>query len=213
MIEDDFSGLSPINFFQITHNCYYHPGNSIEKNSPLYLLPSTSALYKKKSFADLYVAWNEGGILFHAIVKEPLLESSYPDITSGDSIEVFIDTRDVKTSGYNTRFCHHFFFLPEPVSGHSAGEVTKFRAEESHPYCDPDLLQIKTVRNKQGYNTFFFIPAECLFGYDSNQFNKIGFSYRINRKAKESQYFSAIDQEFKIEEQPSLWSSLELVRK
>ena len=57
-----------------------------------------------------------------------------------------------------------------------------------------------------------FIPAECLHGYDPEQFDRLGFSYRINRYALPPQHFSVVTKEYQIEQQPSLWSHMRLVK-
>ena len=88
-----------------------------------------------------------------------------------------------------------------------AGEATRFRTEDAHELCDSSTLEIQ--KTKKG-KFEIFIPAACLHGYDPTQFSRLGFSYRINRMGQGGQVFSANDEDFKIEQQPSLWASLEL---
>jgi hypothetical protein len=123
-----------------------------------------------------------------------------------------IDTRDIKTSGYNTRFCHHFFFLPEAVDERTCGEITHFRTEDRHPLCNAEKLQITTKKGSLHYQMEIFLPKEVLHGYDPSQVDRLGFTYRFNRKNDDPQLFCCSSFEFTIEEQPSLWSSLKLVR-
>lgn len=217
MVEEEFPGLAPINFMQILGECHYFEGMNLpdpaSKKGALYRLPPSSAFCDEELFTDFAIAWSKEGLAVHVIVKQPLTRSMYPEILKGDSVELFIDTRDVKTSGYNTRFCHHFFFLPETIEGHLAGEITRFRTEDSHSHCDPTLLKVKTTTHRQGYSLDIFIPSECLNGYDPVQFSRLGFSYRINRPNGSPQHFSVITDEYRrIEEQPSLWSSLRLIK-
>lgn len=157
------------------------------------------------------MGWHADGIEVFANVQERFHRVSYPDIMSGDSIELFFDTRDVKTSGFNTRFCHHFFFLPEPIEGRQAGEITRFRTEDSHELCDPSKLNVKAQTKSSGYTMQIFIPAQCLYGYDVDQFSRMGFTYRVNRFHKDPQHFSVTSSDYQLEQQPSLWSSLNLV--
>jgi hypothetical protein len=123
-----------------------------------------------------------------------------------------IDTRDVKTAGFNTRFCHHFFFLSEPVEGLVAGEITRFRTEDTHELCDPQDLKVISSRKKNSYTMNLFIPGSCLYGYDPDQFNRLGFTYRLNRAHGFPQHFSVVSEDYQIEQQPSLWSSLRLIK-
>lgn len=215
-MEEDFPGLAPINFIQVQGTCLKIDTPPLplpnEKGGAAYLLPDTSHLCHEEYFATVSLGWNPNGIAALICADQPLARSYYPEIQQGDSVELFIDTRDIKTSGYNTRFCHHFYFLPEAFEGHQAGEITRFRTEESHSHCDPTLLKIKIKSTKNGYLMHIFIPSECLQGYDPDQFDRIGFTYRINRPDGESQHYTALSNEYRIEEQPSLWSSLKLIQ-
>lgn len=209
--------ITPVNFFQISVPCYYLNTKAAfprlnGRNMRKYLLPDTSALCHEEHFADVAMAWNEEGIECRVQMEKKFEQAFYPDVVRGDSVEVFIDTRDVKTSGYNTRFCHHFFFLPEAVEGHQTGEITHFRTEDTHELCDPSEIAVKAKIQKNEHVVQFFIPRGCLFGYDSEQFDRLGFSYRINRPYWESQHFSVVTEDYKLEEQPSLWSSMRLVK-
>lgn len=213
MTIDEFSGLSPINFFRMKGEIFHlGSGDSVEEER--YLLPPTAKLLGEPSpFASLHMGWSlEGLHLYMATRGQPYHRSFYPDIDKGDSLELFIDTRDIKSSGYNTRFCHHFYFLPEAVEGHLAGEITRFRTEERHHHSDPSLLKVSAKLKKDCYSMKIFIPSECLTGYDPEQLGRIGFSYRVNRPGEPPQHFSATGDEYKIEEQPSLWSSMRLAQ-
>ena len=215
--EESFS-LSPASFFQVSASCYYLPYQKEsfpclpKQKEKKYLLPDTSALCGEEAFAQVKMGWNEEGLEFLVEVDQPYQQSLFPNFTGGDSFEVMIDTRNVKTSGYNTRFCHHFFFLPESIDGKQAGEITKFRTEDAHELCDPLELKVNFQKNVKNYFLKIFIPASCLHGYDPEQFDKLGFTYRINRYGEAPQHFSTVSKDYQIEQQPSLWSQLKLIR-
>lgn len=214
MFDDNFVSLNPVNFFQLSVNCPHRARNAkvpLEK-SPANLLSDTSSLCNEESFAKIWLGWSREGIEAFAAINEPYRQSVYPDVTAGDCVELFIDTRDVKTSGFNTRFCHHFFFLPEAVDGHIAGEITRFRSEDMHELCDPVDLKVTSQMKAGSYTMHIFIPNQCLCGYDPDQFDRMGFTYRINRGGGEPQHFSAVTDEYQIEQQPSLWSSVKLIK-
>lgn len=214
MFEDDFIPLNPINFFQIGFDCKSIDAKSwstkIEKAE--FKVPDTSELSVEESFADVHMGWNADGLYFSVFLHVPFQQANYPNYDRGDSVELFIDTRDVKTSGFNTRFCHHFFFLPADVDGVQAAEVTRFRTEDVHELCDPKELKVLTDFSKKSYLIKIFIPSQCLYGYDPEQFDRLGFTYRINRHGGSSQHFSVSSLEYPIEQQPSLWSSVRLVK-
>lgn len=214
---EEWLPLTPVNFFQISAECpYLAPGkgklfpNISQQQAQQMLLPDTSHLCAEESFAQVSLGWNEEGLEAFIRIKHPFKRASYPDIARGDSVELFIDTRDVKTSGFNTRFCHHFFFLAEAIEGHCAGEITKFRTEDVHPLCDSNELKVKSLTQPTSHILNIFIPSHCLYGYDPEQFDRLGFSYRINRADGFPQHFSVSTEDFPIEQQPSLWGSLKL---
>lgn len=217
--EEEFVPITPVNFFQISADCHYLKDFSKNKFSSIdaknyrdFLLPDTSTLCGEFKFADVAMGWHEEGIEFFVKVDKPFQRTSYPELQRGDSFEAFIDTRDVKTSGFNTRFCHHFFFLPESIDDQIAGEMTRFRTEDAHPLCNPDDLKVKSTIKAGNYFLNIFIPNHCLQGYDPDQFGRLGFTYRLNRPDGFSQHYSVVSDDYQLEQQPSLWSSLRLIR-
>ncbi len=210
MFEEPLFSLNPVQFFSVACDCQYLPRNQTLKLKT-HALPSTHRLTQEEPFAKLGLGWHEEGLNFLIEAKSPFLHSLYPKIENGDSVELFIDTRDLKTAGFNTRFCHHFFFLPQTIDGHRKGEITHFRTEDLHALCDPEQLHCDVVLKKGSYQMNIFIPSQCLYGYDPKQFDRLGFTYRINRMNETSQHFSVVSKNYQIDQQPSLWGSLKLV--
>ena len=213
---DELSPITPVNFFQLSFDCKYLASKGSFpvfdlKSAKEYILPDTSVLCHEEHFASVAMGWNEEWLEFCFQVEKPVEQVSYPEISKGDSVEIFIDTRDVKTSGFNTRFCHHFYFLPESVEGHQAGELTHFRTEDAHELCDPSELKVKAKESKGQYTLHCQIPRSCLFGYDPTQFDRMGFTYRVNRPRWQSQHLTVVSEDFQIEQQPSLWGRLRLI--
>lgn len=213
MFEEKSFALKPINFFALSCDCAYLTTKDLIPNFSTYALPDTSKLCHEDPFAKVAMGWHEEGVGFQIQVSQSYTRSSYPNIELGDSIELMIDARDLKSTGFNTRFCHHFYFLPQAVEGYQWGEKTRFRTEDSHSLCDPQLLQCQVRLRSDHSNMKIFIPSPCLHGYDPKQFDRLGFTYRINRAGGKPQHFSVVSQEYQIDQQPSLWSSLRLVKK
>jgi hypothetical protein len=215
---EDLVPFTPVNFFQLHCNCSYVPRQAKDHfglnagNFTKYLLPDTSALTHEDAFADVALGWNEEGLEIYARINQPFQKSSYPQLERGDSLEVCVDTRNIKTSGYNTRFCHHFFCLAEHNDSRQCGEITKFRTEDTHELCNPNDLKALATFKKSYYILQFFIPSHCLFGYDPEQVNMLGFTYRINRSGGRSQHFSVTSEDYQFEQQPSLWANVRLIR-
>ncbi|MBS4167927.1 hypothetical protein [Parachlamydia sp. AcF125] len=213
---DNFVPVSPLNFFQIQADCY---PCEMERKHPFlskpihekFFLPDNSGLSSEEPFAKVALGWHAEGIACTVQLQAPFVEAHYPNIQNGDSIELFLDTRDMKNAGFNTRFCHHFFFLAKSVEGVSCGEITRFRTEDSHELCDPSELQMKVDFTSKDHTFYIFIPRQCLHGYDPEQFDRLGFTYRINRPKRPSQHFSVLSNEYQIDQQPALWGSLKLI--
>jgi hypothetical protein len=102
--------------------------------------------------------------------------------------------------------------LPETVEEVHAGELTRFRSEDVHELCQGSALQVNTQKKRDGYSLQIFIPSNCLFGYDPEQFDRLGFTYRINRADGSPQHFCVSTEDYAIEQNPSLWSSMRLIK-
>ncbi len=198
---EDMPALAPLEFFSLEGEIPYSKPS---------LLPDTSAWLGEERFADVSMAWKENGLYLGVVVEKPFEEALYPRFFEGDAFELFLDTRDLKTAGFATRFCHQFVFLPQAVQGIQAQEITHFRADESHPYCDADMLQVSAEFEKNSYELQIHIPSQCLHGYDPASFDRIGLTYRIHRFKGKAQHFSLSSQHFSIEQHPRLWASFKL---
>ncbi len=175
------------------------------------LLPDLTEWLAEEKFADVSLAWSESGIFVGVFVEKPFDEAFYPRYEEGDAVELFFDTRDLKTAGFATKFCHQFVFLPQAVQGIVAQEVTHFRTEDTHPLCDPSELQVEAEVGKKSYALRIFIPSSCLYGYDPASFDRIGFTYRIHRHKGAAQHFALSSQHFSLEQHPRLWASLKFI--
>ncbi len=205
---DALPPLSPLHFFGISLDCFsFKEGALLKKHQ----LPDFSDIHGAKSFATLNVGWSEEGILIYLTQNRTDFTVYFPHFSRGDSYEFFFDTRDIKTTGYNTRFCHHFYFLPEPsLEGgeNVGGEITRFRGEEAHDLCDRALLKLTTLKKEGRTTTEIFVPKEALYGYDPTQFDRLGFTYRLNHRDGRMQHFACDSLRMQIDDQPSLWASL-----
>ncbi len=207
---DDIPSLSPVQFFGVTADCFYLRGKL--KMTKEYLLPSTADLLGENSFADLYMGWNMDKIAIICDVHVPFQKIGDTDFLKGDSIELFFDTRDMKTKGTISRFCHHFVFFPALTQNFYGREITRFRSDDVHRLCHPEDLQVTPRIEKEGYSLSIEIPAHCLHGYDPLSFSRMGFTYRINRAGGPPQHFAVSSEEYTIEQHPATWGTLQLQR-
>ncbi len=186
MSVDVETGFAPLEFFfRQEHPCFFCDDAHAKKQR----LASTEQLFGVVPFAEVFIGYNETALVFDIEVQTSKISVSYPDIEKADSIELFIDTRDNKLTKTTHRFCHHFFFLPESFEGHTHGEITRFRTDDTHPLCVASDIEYSVTKKKNGYTAHIVLPAHVLVGYQPNEHKKIGFCYRINTALHEKQTF------------------------
>jgi hypothetical protein len=210
MQELDVPYIAPQLFFAFELNIKQFKKETWEKHRSEYLLPSLCHLFRVDEFAKVFAAWDTDGLYFSIDCTVPEISVSYPDIQSGDSIELFIDTKNVKNAKIPHRFCHHFFFLPERVEGVLCKEITRFR-EDAHPLCQDTDLLCNIEKKKKGYSASIVIPSMAFCGYQGEEGASIGFSYRINRKNGPSQQIAYAPESTDIAAHPYLWITVQEV--
>ena len=201
----DLAPLTPSGFFELVGAI----PDLDKKKKRVAFLPDTSGLLGEEKFADIALYWTDEGIQVILRAQKSIDEVLFPAFSEGDSLELFFDTRDLKTASAITRFCHHFVFLPEDVEGIQAQEITRFRSEDAHKYADPALFVIETEVKRSRYEMTIEIPKQALYGYDPREFQRLGFTYRINRPKGDPQHFAASSHFYAIERHPELWASFE----
>jgi hypothetical protein len=193
----DLKPLSPSAFFEVRGKI---PKAEKKRQFKKGLLPNTTGLTGEGRLISLALLWSPVGIYVEMGCKL--------GIENGDQLELFMDTRDLKTSNVITRFCHHFSFDLEEMTG---AEVTRFRGEDSHELADSDLITIKTEVKRTSYRVEIALPKEILYGYDPVEFKRLGFCYRFKRKNGENEHFNLSSDYFNLEKHPALWASMELM--
>ena len=204
--------IFPADFFHCSVNIPYAKDKA-EVVKTVSVLPDITSLLDEERFASLSLAWNEESLMGFLSVEKPFESSFFPEYEKGDALELFIDTRDNKKAGFASRYCHQFVFLAGTVDGIQAQEITRFRSEDSHVLCDSTLIGLEMRLEKNGYSLFFTLPKEVLYGYDPLQFARIGFSYKIHRYKEKPMHFPFSSKSFDPLQNPSLWASLDLIKK
>jgi hypothetical protein len=209
LASDDTSNtwFAPVDFFFRQELACSYVAKSLTKK---HLLSDLCTFLGEDPFASVSMGWNETGLFWTVECRTEKVEVSYPEITMGDSIELFIDTRNALQARTTHRYCHHFFFLPEAVEGHQKGEITRFRTEDSHTLCDSESLVCDIEKKQKRYTASIFIPASCLVGYTPEVGSRLGFCYRINRQGGAPQHFGISSKHVKLEYVPYLWSRVQL---
>lgn len=178
-------------------------------------LPRVSLSDETPQFGDVRMAWNEHGLGVSIEVRGKAMPvSSRADLpATSDGLQLWIDTRNTQTIHRASRYCHHFCFLPaesEKSSNPIAMELPIARAREERELAAPKEIPIQSQRFSDGYLLEIWLPAKVLVSYEPEANPQLGFYYQL-QDAELGRQFLTVGQEFPFEQDPSLWSTLELV--
>lgn len=215
------SALLPTRFlFRFSAVCRHRDPLWTAKGAGLdesYRLPQLVELEGRPAWAEVRAAWSEAGLVFAAHVrgkKQPpwCREARLDD---SDSLQVWIDTRDVHNVHRASRFCHRFVFLPcgggSRLERPLAGWLPINRAREQPDLVQVDKLQTSCQRQGHDYILEALIPAEALTGFDPTEHPRLGFTYAVIDRELGQQTFG-VGSPMPYQEDPSLWATLELKR-
>jgi len=206
---EDVPSLSVLNFFSMKMDCHYSKDDVLQRK---HLLIDSSAYLVEERFANVYMGWNEEKLIFNIHVNIPFTKVVFPNFKRGDSVELFIDTRNLKEKNVITKFCHYFLFFPQKIDDKWGRELTRFRSGDMHPIVDFSEIEVDVLLDRKSYFMKIIIPQNCLFGFDPKNFLELGFTYRINRFEAMAQDFSCSSDEYNVEKHPDLWASFVLKR-
>lgn len=212
--------LPPHFLFRLTYPCRYLKTTGEDRLldlSSAFRIENFAELDERKNFADVRVAWNESGLAFQVEVrgKERLPEGDASRPRSSDGATLWIDARDARTIHRASRYCHQFYFLPAgggpDRDAPAAGQLKINRATQDAPLCSPEQIAFQSQRTKSGYVVEAFLPGAVLCGFDPETNPRLGFYYWV-RDAELGEQGLGVGPEFPFWEDPSLWSTLELVK-
>jgi len=211
--------LPPSFLLRICYPCRYL--QSIPSDDGLLDLPESyrlenfASMDARPAYADIRLAWNEGGLGLQVEVtgKDQLPQGDIHRPRASDGVTLWLDTRDARTSHRASRYCHQFHFLPrgggpdhdEP----SVAQVAIHRALQDAPLCSPAAVPFRSRSKKTDYRVEAFLPAAVLHGFDPEQNPRLGFFLAV-RDGELGDHLLSGGAEFPYWEDPSLWSTLEL---
>lgn len=182
-----------------------------------YALPDFAELDDEQPYGQIFVAWNTRGIGICVTVagKRHPLSCRLDDPAESDGLQIWIDTRNTQSIHRASRFCHHFCLLPSGSGKKSdqpaAVQLPIARAREEASLAELDDVPVMADIGKDGYRMEAWLPAEILTGYDPEANPRLGFYYAL-RDAELGEQFLSVGRDFPFAHDPSLWSTLELVR-
>ncbi len=176
-------------------------------------VPDLTEIDGRKPYADFYMAWNDAGLYFAVHVRKTAgMEVQTKRPLRGDGLQIWVDTRDVRTAHRASRYCHHFYFLPSKGSRKPVGgQVRIRRARAQGKPCDPDRLGVASKATRTGYRMEIHLPTEVLQGFDPEENNRLGFTYLLRDRKLGRQFWTA-DEPLPISYDPSLWGTVELAK-
>jgi hypothetical protein len=216
--------LVPYSFlFRLSYPCPYvadaprDDPDSLVDLPPECRLDAFEEMDGRPAFAEVRLAWNEGGLAVEAEVRgkeePPVGDPSRP--RQSDGLTLWIDTRDSRASHRASRYCHQFHFLAAgggPERDEPVFVQTKIhRAMQDAPLASAGAVPFHCRLQKGGYRLEAYLPAAVLYGFDPEQNPRLGIYYAVHDRQKGEQTLS-VNSDFPFAEDPSLWSVLELVR-
>jgi hypothetical protein len=181
-------------------------------------LPFLGALEGRKPFATLFAGWNDSGLALAVEVagkkRPPAANVTRPEFADG--LHLWIDTRNTQNIHRAGRFCHRFVLAP---TGGGRKQESPFavsllipRAREDAPKDLADHIRVRSEPLKTGYRLEAWLPAASLHGFDPTTFTRLGFYAVIHDGDHGTIQPLTVGPEFPFDGDPSLWSTLELVR-
>ena len=179
------------------------------------VVPPLGELSGGEEFATIRLAWNERG--FYVAVQVPKPEraqvvTNRESPSSGDAIEVLIDTRGSRTSHRANQFCYHLIILPTPP-GESGEEPVIWqrpirRALQRSPEIDLNSLRLASSLGEGGYAVEAAFEPDSLHGYDPAPGLRIGLALAVHDIHHGKQYWGA-SPDLPWQRDPSTWGIVE----
>jgi hypothetical protein len=216
--------LVPYRFlFRVAYPCRYvaevprEGGDDLLDLPPSCRLDGFGEMDDKRPFADVRLAWNEGGLALQVEVrgKEQVPAGDAARPRHSDGVTLWIDTRDARTSHRASRYCHQFHFLAAgggPEKDEPAFVPARIhRATQDAPLAPVDAVPFQVTHRSGGYRLEAFLPAAVLNGFDPEQNPRMGVHVAVHDQELGEQHLS-VGGDFPSAEDPSLWSVLELAK-
>ncbi len=182
-----------------------------------YRLPYFGELDGETPYAVVRMAWTPTALIWHVSVTgkqgPPWSHENRPE--ESDGLHVWIDTRDTKQVQRGTRFCHRLaFLLPDPTVGSASPPAVQIWLERAMDH--PTALREEDLRcavqfRKNGYELRAAVRAAALTGLDQVAGARLGFFHIVKDRELGDQLWSLTEDYSQLEEDPSLWGTVELV--
>src|SRR5437870_1390381 len=181
--------LPPSFLLRVCYPCRYLqsiPGDDDLLDLPeSYRLENFASMDARPAYADIRLAWNEGGLGLQVEVtgKDQLPQGDIHRPRASDGLTLWLDTRDARASHRASRYCHQLHFL---AAGGGADRdeplfaQTKInRAVQDAAAVSEAVVLLARRRAPGGYRLEAFVAAEALTGFDPEQHPRLGVFYAV----------------------------------
>ena len=168
-----------------------------------------------KGTFDFRIGWYEHGLIISYEVggKQRPVFYDQSRLNLCDGLHFCLDTRDVRDVHRGTKFCHRFMFLPGGTSTEAVPAAFWFPIHRAKGHPNPvEVSHFRFSREdipEGGYRFSILIPDSTLTGYEPAEYSRLGFHFSVLDSE-----FGSFDLQhspaFPVEEDPALWSTLEL---
>ena len=179
--------------------------------------PTTPRSPENEDLFDFRIAWSPRGLVVSTVVagRRRVVRRVPTEADASDVLRLCLDARDVKETRRAGRFCHKFLFYPfigksDDSERPSAIWAPINRAKESPSPVDVGEFRLASERRIDGFAFSAAIPASTLTGFDPTDFRRLGLHFS-QRDEEHGAFDLQLGEPFPIEDDPSLWTSLELV--
>lgn len=182
-------------------------------------LPTLVPLDGREPWAEVRAAWNPSGLGVSVALSGkpgPLVhDPNQPD--RSDGVQIWIDTRDTRDVHRASRFCHRFAATLHPGRGDGIRvdvlqrNIARALGEPPRARLDAVMTRGEARSRPRGWLVELFFKAEALHGFDPETNRRLGFLVQVTDPDRGDQFTGGLGREFPVGEDPSLWSTLELL--
>ncbi len=179
--------------------------------------PTTPRSPENAGWFDFRIAWSPRGLVVTTVVagRRRVARRAPTESDAPDALRLCLDTRDVKEARRAGKFCHKFLFFPFVGKTDDAERPRAIwapinRAKESPSSVDVGEFRLASERRVDGFALSVAIPASTLTGFDPSDFRRLGLHFS-QRDEERGSFDLQLGEPFPIEDDPSLWTSLEFV--
>lgn len=179
--------------------------------------PTTPRSPENAGLFDFRIAWSPRGLVVTTVVagRRRVARRAPTESDAPDALRLCLDTRDVKEARRAGKFCHKFLFFPFVGKTDDAERPRAIwapinRAKESPSSVDVGEFRLASERRVDGFALSAAIPASTLTGFDPSDFRRLGLHFS-QRDEERGSFDLQLGEPFPIEDDPSLWTSLEFV--